>query len=332
MLLSLRSQAELRGNRLGALAFVCAIALGLATLGTAFAPGNGLATAVAKSKKKHHKKGTKKRGRHKHRAAVTGERGARGPRGERGREGAAGPRGIPGYDGSQGPQGPVGPQGPAGPQGPQGPAGPQGPMGPVGPTGATGPAGVRGEAGATGATGAQGPPGTDAQLPYTEYGMVSSLPSSPSVGDHCVFKASESVFWELIYDGQGSYPWKKIGGPPLAQYEFTPRSTTSTSFQTAGAPSVVTPLAGEYDVAAGAERISMPTGNNSIGRVGLHYNGGLVFEALGRGSNFSAYPAYAHRRMGGLGKGATLQSRYRAELEKAEFVTLFVQIDPIRVG
>ena len=174
--------------------------------------------------------------------------------------------------------------------------------------------------------------GTDAQLPYTDYGLVSTLPASPTVGDRCIFKASESVFWQLVYDGQGSYPWKKIGGPPLVQYEPTARSTTSTSFQTAGAPSVVTPLAGDYDVAAGAERISMPTNEDSIGRVGLHYNGSLIFEALGRGDEFSAYPAYAHRRLTGLANGATLQSRYRAELNTAEFVTLFVQLDPVRVG
>ncbi len=324
MFLSLRSRAELKGSRVALLALVLSLAFGIATLGAGLAPGDHLASAAAKSKKKHHKK--RRKGRHRHSASVLGERGARGPRGERGRDGAAGPRGVPGYDGSQGPAGPQGPVGP------QGPAGPQGPIGPAGPTGPTGPAGTRGEVGATGATGAQGPPGTNAELPYTDWGLVATLPSSPSVGDHCVFKASESVFWELIYDGQGSYPWKKIGGPPLAAYEYTPRSTTSTSFQTAGAPSVVTPLAGEYDVAAGAERISMPTNVNSIGRVGLHYNGVLIFEALGRGNEYSAYPAYAHRRMAGLGQGATLQSRYRAELEKAEFVTLFVQIDPVRVG
>jgi hypothetical protein len=189
--------------------------------------------------------------------------------------------------------------------------------------------------GATGATGPEGPAGengTNAELPYTDFGLVTSLPSSPSVGDRCIFKASESVFWQLIYDGQTGYPWKKIGGPPVVTYELTARTTASTSFQTAGAPSLVTPLSGEYDVAAGAERISMPTPSNSIGRVGLHYNGSLQFEALGRGSEYSAYPAYAHRRMSGLVKGSTLQSRYRAELNTAEFVTLFVQMDPIRVG
>ncbi len=181
-------------------------------------------------------------------------------------------------------------------------------------------------------TGNDGKDGTNAELPYTDYGLVTSLPASPSVGDRCIFKANESVFWLLVYDGQGSYPWKKVGGPPIVQYEPTARSTTSTSYQTTGAPYVTTPLAGDYDVAAGAERISMPTNVNSIGRVGLHYNGLLIFEALGRGNEYSAYPAYAHRRLTGLAKGATLQSRYRAELEKAEFVTLFVQIDPVRVG
>jgi len=254
---------------------------------------------------------------------LKGDTGAQGPKGDTGAQGLKGDTGAQGAEGATGPQGPVGPEGATGAQGPKGATGAQGPEG------ATGPQGTKG---ATGSEGPAGKDGSNAELPYTDYGLVTSLPGSPSVGDRCIFKASESAFWQLIYDGQSSYPWKKIGGPPVVTYEFTARTTSSTSFQTAGAPTVVTPLSGEYDVAAGAERISMPTPSNSIGRVGLHYNGSLQFEALGRGSEYSAYPAYAHRRMGGLTKGSTLQSRYRAELNTAEFVTLFVQMDPVRVG
>jgi len=246
-----------------------------------------------------------------------------------------GATGVQGPEGDTGAKGDTGAGGATGGQGLNGATGAQGPVGPEGPTGSTGPQGATGQQGTAGATGLEGPAGKDgsnAELPYTDYGLVTALPESPSVGDRCIFKASESVFWQLIYDGQTSYPWKKIGGPPTVQYEPTARSTASTSYQTAGAPSLVTPLSGDYDVAAGAERVSMPTNANSIGRVGLHYNGSLRFEALGRGNEYSAYPAYAHRRLTDLAKGATLQSRYRAELNTAEFVTLFVQIDPVRVG
>jgi Collagen triple helix repeat (20 copies) len=261
-----------------------------------------------------------------------GTAGPQGPVGPQGTQGTAGPQGSQGPQGAKGDAGTVGPQGPQGLQGLKGATGAQGPVGPQGPTGPVGPRGATGQQGATGPEGPAGENGSNAELPYADYGLVTALPESPSIGDRCVFKASESVFWQLIYDGQSSYPWKKIGGPPIVQYEPTARTTASTSYQTAGAPSVVTPLSGDYDVAAGAERISMPTNVNSIGRVGLHYNGSLRFEALGRGNEYSAYPAYAHRRLTDLVKGATLQSRYRAELNTAEFVTLFVQIDPVRVG
>jgi len=47
---------------------------------------------------------------------------------------------------------------------------------------------------------------TDASLPYTDYGLVNELPSSPSAGDRCIFEASESLLWQLVYNGKGSYP------------------------------------------------------------------------------------------------------------------------------
>lgn len=246
------------------------LALSLALGAVAFAPAGNLASAVAKSKKKRRRKGKhRKKGKHRRHKVIRGERGPRGnagPRGPQGVPGQAGAQGPPGLAGAQGLKGDTGAQGPNGATGPQGPVGPNGATGatgntgpqglvgatgppgatgnagPQGPVGATGPTGATGAKGSTGATGPEGP-----GLGFTDYGLVNALPSSPSIGDRCIFRASESVFWQLVYDGQSAYPWKKIGGPPLiAENNATANTEYEYYISLTNPLQLVTPLAGEY--------------------------------------------------------------------------------------
>jgi hypothetical protein len=80
-------------------------------------------------------------------------------------------------------------------------------------------------------------PGTTAQnwasLTPKDHGLVEALPTSSSlVGDTCTFIASKAsgVYWLLVYDGEGEYPWKKIGGPPLVVRSDTDRVISSLSY------------------------------------------------------------------------------------------------------
>lgn len=48
-----------------------------------------------------------------------------------------------------------------------------------------------------------------------DWGIVSALPSGAHAGDVCTYKAAAGVYWRLTYTGEETYPWAKIGGPPL---------------------------------------------------------------------------------------------------------------------
>jgi hypothetical protein len=89
-----------------------------------------------------------------------------------------------------------------------------------------------------------------------DFGLVEALPTSSAVaGDTCIFIASKTngVFWQLIYDGEGEYPWKKIGGPPLAARSDTDRflnnQTSYVSLPT-DPLSITLPLKGDWDITA----------------------------------------------------------------------------------
>ncbi len=176
--------------------------------------------------------------------------------------------------------------------------------------------------------------GTDAQLPYTEYGLVTSLPASPSVGDRCIFEASESVFWQLVYDGKGSYPWKKIGGPPLRKFEPATRTTSSNLWQTAGAPSITAPLAMEFDPRFGANRVQSQATTLWDAEVGIFVNGSYRAGGgvVGR-DTYDTIPMEFTPPAQTAAKGNAIQTRYYSlQSSEISFIVLFVEVDPIRVG
>lgn len=50
--------------------------------------------------------------------------------------------------------------------------------------------------------------------------LVTALPSTASIGDQRIYQAdaTNGVYWHLVYDGVGTYPWKFIGGAPWMEY------------------------------------------------------------------------------------------------------------------
>lgn len=91
--------------------------------------------------------------------------------------------------------------------------------------------------------------------PYRDWGLQTVLPQTGLciVGDRCTFaaNAASGVFWDLIFDGEGSLPWKKLGGPPLVASSNTERTLNSkTSYEPLPTDplSIVTPLTGDYDI------------------------------------------------------------------------------------
>lgn len=100
----------------------------------------------------------------------------------------------------------------------------------------------------------------DGLKPFWTPPVVTQLPSQATVGDQVIYAAdaTNGVYWQLQYDGLGTYPWKFVGGAPLwtgfisgenwSGSEFTASQTyTATGFT---ACSVTVPLPGDYDVSA----------------------------------------------------------------------------------
>jgi hypothetical protein len=169
-----------------------------------------------------------------------------GPPGPEGPSGPSGLPGPPGLNGTTGPQGGIGPAGPFGPQGVPGPAGPAGARGPVGDPGPQGPQGM------------QGPKGDPGGMQAGSVPRVLTLPLAPSDGDECIFvaDAANGVMWRLKYNaGSASpYKWEFIGGSVMRSYVVTPEKHTQNNtwgnLPTDG-PSVMPPLAGEYEAEYG---------------------------------------------------------------------------------
>lgn len=77
---------------------------------------------------------------------------------------------------------------------------------------------------------------------FYDYGVVSTLPTEASFNDICTYKAGTGVYWRLIYTGETTYPWAKIGGPPLRATALGGTVSPTPGFSTA---ELASPLAVE---------------------------------------------------------------------------------------
>lgn len=93
----------------------------------------------------------------------------------------------------------------------------------------------------------------DAKRKERDFGLVTELPASPVKGDRCKYVADSTngVIWDLVYDGEGSFPWKKIGGPPLYAFSNAERTLTNkVAFESLPTDplKITAPLKGDYDI------------------------------------------------------------------------------------
>lgn len=103
--------------------------------------------------------------------------------------------------------------------------------------------------------------------PFWTPPVVTQLPSQATVGDQVIYAAdaTNGVYWQLQYDGLGTYPWKFIGGAPLGtqhdngtQYTLTHAISTYADILT-----TTVPLAGDYSV-QGASLLTTNSGCDAI--------------------------------------------------------------------
>lgn len=86
--------------------------------------------------------------------------------------------------------------------------------------------------------------------------IVTQLPTDAKVGETVFYAADAAtgIYWQLMYDELGSYPWKFVGGSPMCAENNTYGSaqTSSGSWQDlSNLPSITLPFDGDYAVTFG---------------------------------------------------------------------------------
>jgi len=189
-------------------------------------------------------------------------------------------------------------------------------------------------------------PGTTAheyqQLGFKDFGIVEALPTTEAVkNDRCSFVANKTdgIIWELRYDGEGEFPWKKIGGPPLFA-----RSDSERTINTAGAYnslptdplSITAPLKGDYTITIAGALTSLVS--NQVAR--LSYAVGAVAAAdawaitqLGSTAGILVTGQTLATRHTGLAAAASIVEKMKSDgAYEVRAARRRLWVDPIRVG
>lgn len=174
-----------------------------------------------------------------------------------------------------------------------------------------------------------------------DHGIVEALPTSAALkGDTCTYKtASAGVFWSLIYDAEGEFPWKKIGGPPLYNEVTTQEATKTTSYTglTTAGPSITLPLKGDYDITIGAQMFNNTANNHARMSYKIGAAAALAENEIDKNEPTAGAFSLAHgsrtRRKTGFAAATVLLAQYMCTPGgEASFVGRFMVADPIRVG
>lgn len=171
-------------------------------------------------------------------------------------------------------------------------------------------------------------------LDSRDWGLVTVLPASPVVGDRCTYEANtgKGIFWQLIYDGVGEKPWKKIGGPPLLSKTTTENNTASTTYVTlANSPEITTPgVKMDANVRIGGRVIN--TGAAGFVFWTLFTSGGAEVAAAAFESNSGAPHGGSIFNSVALAASTIYTLRYKTSAGTTFAAHRFIEIDPIRVG
>lgn len=180
-----------------------------------------------------------------------------------------------------------------------------------------------------------GKEGTDEgwRLMSSSGGLVTSLPAKAVVGETIVYQAAAGVLWQLFYDGEGEYPWKKIGGPPLISKTTAENSTASTSYVTlANSPSITTPAVKMEATVRIGGRIVVTGGPAFVSRPLFTSPGGVEVAGTAEEYNSGSPHGVSVFSPVALATGTAYTLRYKTSVGTAFFAYRFIEIDPLRVG
>jgi hypothetical protein len=171
---------------------------------------------------------------------------------------------------------------------------------------------------------------------------VTSLPASPNDGDECYYlaDATNGVVWHLKYRAASAsiYKWEYVGGAELSAIVFTPENRTLSAFGdlTTVGPSIVVPLAGDYEFGGVAE-IFMSAAS-AFGQIQLQIgaavdtNERLVYQS-GVASSGSSATSWRNKRRTVTPAATTVKLVYAADGTNATtFSQRRLTARPVRVG
>lgn len=172
--------------------------------------------------------------------------------------------------------------------------------------------------------------------PVRDFGLVTALPNIAGKGDHCAFiaDATNGVVWDLVFDGEGSFPWKKIGGPPLMNRKNNATARNNEAYGTLAEPNEITvPLTGDYDITIAGKMFT-----NAATRIGfLSYKVGATaandewaIEAFDSAGSVTAVDSLTTRQTG-VAKSAVIQDAART-VGEIQYSRRRLFVDPVRVG
>jgi hypothetical protein len=169
----------------------------------------------------------------------------------------------------------------------------------------------------TGAT--QAAAGNDAR--FANPAVVSALPGSPVDGQEVYFNAdaANGVKWHLRYNAgsASAYKWEFIGGSALHAAVDAGEGTTSatyTDLATVG-PSITLPLAGDYDVEAGAQLWNSAAGNDALMSYQIGATAAVDLDGImnrAAAANAPLVHLVQTRRKTGLAASTALVAKYKA--------------------
>jgi len=167
-----------------------------------------------------------------------------------------------------------------------------------------------------------------------DFGIVEALPTQNlAPGCTCTFKAATGIYWKLVYTGETTYPWAKIGGPPLRFVDPEGRSCESTTNLSTGVPSMTAPLAMEALFTFGASYIQNSSGELNEALLVLLINGVESEFARWTSSSTFALTAEMVDSVQAIAKGQVATLRYRGtSAKKLVFNRNQFKVDPLRVG
>lgn len=176
--------------------------------------------------------------------------------------------------------------------------------------------------------------------PVRDHGLVTTLPSPAGRGDVCRYyaDANNGVIWDLIYDGKGNYPWKKVGGPPLTTFASPSRELTNkTAYQSLAIDplKVTLPLKGDYDITIASRVIG------SVGAASCHHSYAVgataasdtwagFFTAAGASNGNDAIRT--HRHIDAVAAAVVEEKARTAGNWTNAWALRRLTVDPVRVG